>query len=74
MSKALENAVAKVKTMSEERQRYATEVLEGIVAAGDGIYELSEAEAKLVDEALAELNQGLVASDDEVRAVFDKYR
>lgn len=74
MSKALENAVAKVKTLSEERQRYATEVLEGIVAAGDGVYELSEAEAKLVDEALAELNQGLVASDDEVRAVFDKYR
>ena len=74
MSKALENAVAKVKTMSEERQRYATEVLEGIVAAGDGVYELSETEAKLVDEALAELNQGLVASDDEVRAVFDKYR
>ena len=75
MSKALDKAVAKVKTLSPKRQRDAARVLEDMAAAGDdGVYELTEAEAQLVDEGLAELRKGLVASDEDVQTVFDKYR
>lgn len=74
MSKVLEQAVEKVKALSEERQRYAAEVLEQIAAAGDGVYELSDEERRLVREGLDELDRGEAATDEQVRAVFDKYR
>lgn len=74
MIKVLENAIEKVKTLSEERQRYAAEVLEQIAAAGDGVYRLSDEERRLVREGLDQLDRGEVASEAEVRAVFDKYR
>jgi predicted transcriptional regulator len=74
MIKALEQAIEKVKALSEERQEYAAEVLEQIAAAGDEVYRLSEEERRLVQEGLAELDRGEVASEAEVRAVFDKYR
>jgi hypothetical protein len=74
MIKALEQAIEKVKALSEERQEYAAEVLEQIANSGDGIYQLSEEERRLVREGLAELDRGEAASEAEVRAVFDKYR
>jgi ribosome assembly protein YihI (activator of Der GTPase) len=74
MNKVLEQAVEKVKTLSEERQRYAAEVLERIAAAGDGVYQLSDEERRLVREGLDELDRGEAATDEQVRAVFDKYR
>jgi predicted transcriptional regulator len=74
MIKALEEAIEKVKALSEERQAYAAEVLEQIAAAGDEVYRLSDEERRLVREGLAELDRGEVASEEEVRAVFDKYR
>lgn len=74
MIKVLEKAIEKVQMLSEERQRYAAEVLEQLVAAGEDIYHLSEAERLLVREGLDELDRGEIATDAEVRAVFDKYR
>lgn len=74
MIKVLELAIEKVKTLSEERQEYAAQVLEQIAEAGDGIYQLTDAERRLVREGLAELDRGETASADEVRAVFSKYR
>lgn len=74
MNKVLEQAVEKVKTLSEERQRYAAEVLEQIAAAGDGVYQLSDEESRLVREGLEELDRGEAATDEQVRAVFNKYR
>jgi hypothetical protein len=74
MIKALEQAIEKVKALSEERQQYAAEVLEQIAAAGDEVYRLSDEERRMVREGLAELDRGEVASGAEVRAVFDKYR
>ncbi len=74
MKKVLEQAVEKVKTLSQERQRYAAEVLEQLAAAGDGVYELSEEERRLVREGLDELDRGEAATEEQVRAVFDKYR
>jgi hypothetical protein len=74
MIKALEQAIEKVKKLSRERQEYAAEVLEQIADAEDDIYALSEDERRLVREGLVELDRGEVATDAEVRAVFDKYR
>jgi predicted transcriptional regulator len=74
MIKALEQAVDKVKKLSKERQEYAAAVLEQIAEGGDGIYILTNEERRLVGEGLHELDRGEVATDAEVRAVFDKYR
>ena len=74
MIKVLEQAIEKVKALPRERQEYAAEVLEQIAAGGDAVYRLSEKERALVREGLAELDRGKLASDSEVRAVYDKYR
>ena len=75
MIKALERAIVKIKTLSEQRQQYAAEVLEEIAELGDDeVYRLSDEERRLVREGLAELDRGEIASVTEVRAVFDKYR
>ena len=49
------------------------ELLEQI-AQGGGTYALSDEERRLVHEGFAELDRGEVASEEQVRAVFDKYR
>jgi predicted transcriptional regulator len=74
MIKVLQDAIEKVKKLSPERQQYAAEVLEQIAQAGDEVYKLSDEERRLVREGLAELDRGEVASEEEARAVFDKYR
>jgi len=74
MIKALEQAIEKVKKLPKERQEYAAEVLEQIAEAGDETYPLSHEERRLVREGLAELDRGEAATEEEVRAVFDKYR
>jgi predicted transcriptional regulator len=74
MIKALEQAVEKVKKLSEERQEYAAAVLEQIAESGEGIYTLTDEERRLVREGLEQLDRGELATDAEVRAVFDKYR
>ena len=73
MNKALERVIDKVRALPADRQQYAVEVLEQIIAATDEVYVLTEEEERLIDESLDDLDRGLVASDAEVRAVFDKY-
>jgi hypothetical protein len=74
MIKVLEQAIEKVRKLPREQQEYAAEVLEQIAEAGETVYVLSDEERRLVQEGLAELDRGEVASEAEVRAVFDKYR
>jgi hypothetical protein len=74
MIKVLEQAIEKVKKLPREQQEYAAEMLEQIAAAGEAVYVLSDEERQLVQEGLDELDRGQVASEAEVRAVFDKYR
>ena len=73
MDKLLERAIEKVKALPEGRQRYAAEVLEHIAASSDDFYVLTEEEERLIDEGLDDLDAGRIASEAEVRAVFDKY-
>jgi uncharacterized protein (DUF111 family) len=74
MIKVLEQAIEKVRKLPKEQQEYAAEVLEQIAEAGEAIHVLSDEERLLVREGLEELDRGEVASEAEVRAVFDKYR
>ncbi len=74
MIKVLEQAIEKVKKLPKERQEYAAEVLERIAEAAEEVYVLSDEERRLVREGLDELDRGEVATEAEVRAVFDKYR
>jgi hypothetical protein len=74
MIKVLEQAIEKVRKLPREQQEYAAEVLEHIAEAGEAIYVLSDEERRLVQDGLDELDRGEVASEAEVRAVFDKYR
>jgi predicted transcriptional regulator len=74
MIKVLEQAIEKVRKLPREQQEYAAEVLEQIAEAGEVVYVLSDEERRLVQEGLTELDRGEMASEDEVRAVFDKYR
>ena len=74
MIKVLEDAIEKVRHLSKERQQHAAEVLEQIAAAGDDIYVLSDEERRLVREGLDELDRGEFATDEQVRAVYDKFR
>jgi DNA-binding protein H-NS len=74
MIKVLEQAIEKVKKLPKERQEYAAEVLEQIAETGDEVYVLSDEERRLVREGLDELDRGEVATEPQVRGVFDKYR
>ena len=74
MIKVLEQAIEKIKKLPRERQEYAAELLEQIAETGEETYVLSDEERRLVQEGLDELDRGEMASDAEVRAVFDKYR
>ena len=74
MIKVLEQAIEKVKRLPKEQQEYAAEVLEQIAEASEAVYVLSDEERQLIREGLDELDRGEVASEAEVRAVFDKYR
>lgn len=72
--KALEQAIEKMKKLPKERQAYPAEMLERIAETGDGVYVLTDKERRLVREGLEEIDRGEAAAEEEVRAVFDKYR
>ena len=74
MIKELHAAVEKIKTLSEDRQRYAAKVLEQIAASGDQVYLLSDEERLAIQEGLAELDAGLVVSDADMAAFWNRHR
>ena len=74
MIKMLEDAIEKVKGLSEERQRYASQVLEQIAEAGDDVYPLSEEERRLVREGIADLDAGRIVSDSDMDAFWRRHR
>lgn len=73
MIKVLEEAIEKVKTLSEERQRYAAHVLEEI-ASTDEVYRLTDEERRLVREGLADLDAGRIVSDADMEAFWRRHR
>lgn len=69
--KILQDAIEKVKGLSQERQAYAAEVLEQIAAA-DGVYQLTDEERREVRAGLAEIERGEIATDDEMNALWKR--
>lgn len=74
MIKVLEQAIEKVKSLSEERQRYAAEMLERIAAAGDEVYQLTDEERRRVREGLDDLDAGRIVPEAEMAAFWDRHR
>lgn len=74
MIQRLEQAIAKARSLSEERQRYAAEALEQIAEAGDGIHRLSEEERRLLREGLDDLDAGRIVPDADMAAFWNRNR
>ena len=74
MIKMLEDAIEKVKTLSEERPRYAAHVLEQIAGASDDVHRLGNEERRLVREGLADLDAGRIVSDPAMDAFWRRNR
>ena len=69
----IDAALERVKTWQHERQEDAAEVLIRMEKHEGGIYELDEDEAADLEEALAEEQRGEIATQEQVRAVFNRY-
>jgi len=74
MNKALETLMERVAAWPEEAQ---AELLESVLAIEKkhfGVYRLSEEERAAVRRGLEEMRQQKFATEDEVAAVFNRYR
>lgn len=68
MIKVLETAIAKVKTLPDDRQAYAAHVLEQI--AGGAPFQIPADHLAAVQEGLAQAKAGVLVSDEDVAAVL----
>jgi hypothetical protein len=74
MNISLKKMLARAEQWSEQDQEELAQVALEIEARRHGLYHASADELKAIDEALAEVARGEIASDEEVEAVFAKYR
>ena len=72
MTKVLEDAIEKVRKLPEDRQTYAAELLEQIVAAGGDSSIVPEAHRAAVLEGLGQAQRGEFVSEDEMAALWKK--
>jgi len=66
MTKVLEDAIEKVRKLPADRQAYAAELLEQIVAAGGDPFVVPEAHRAAVLEGLGQAQRGEYVSEDEI--------
>ena len=74
MNKRLETLIERVAALPEEAQDELLDHIAIIEAKHSGVYELSDDERAAVRRGLEEMRQGKLASDEEVEAVFSRYR
>jgi hypothetical protein len=70
----LKNVLARAETWSEQDQEELAQLALEIEARRHGLCHASTEELKAIDEALAAVARGEIASDKEVDAVFAKSR
>jgi predicted transcriptional regulator len=70
----IEQVFERVRTWSMERQEEAAAMLLVLEEQGTEPYELTEEERADIEAALEEVERGDLATDDEVQAVFNRYR
>ena len=68
MIEALERAIERVKVLDVAQQKFVADLLDELVDAGVDPIAISADEQAIVDRALAEIDAGDVATDDEVSA------
>jgi hypothetical protein len=74
MTVNLKKVLARAASWSEQDQEELAQVVLEIEARRHGVYHASPDELMAIDEALAAVGRGEIASDQEVEAVFAKYR
>jgi len=70
----LKKVLTRAESWSEQDQEELAQVALEIEARRHGVYHASADELRAIDEALAAVSKGEIASDEEVEAVFAKYR
>ena len=70
----IDSVLDRVRTWPPERQEDAVRVLLQMEAAGTEVYVLSDEERAEVELSLEEARRGEFATDEEVAAVFNRYR
>ena len=74
MIRALEELMHRAETWPKEQQEEAVRLLLAVEARATSVYQLSEEEAADIEEALQEMERGEVGTEEEVKAVFDRFR
>lgn len=75
MTQLLEMALEAVRQLSPEKQDQAARAMLDVVnGAEEEVYVLSDEENAAIDFALAQAERGEFATDEEVAAIFPKYR
>jgi hypothetical protein len=74
MTPKTQKLLEQVQSWPEEDQDELAEYARDIEARRSGVYRATAEELQAIDEAIAELDRGEVASEAEVRAAFAKFR
>ena len=74
MNADVKNMLSRVASWPEDDQDELAQIALEIEARRHGVYHATTEELKAIDEALAAVARGEVATDEEVEAVFAKYR
>jgi hypothetical protein len=74
MNAILKDMLSRAANWSEEDQEELAQVALEIEARRHGVYQATPDELKAIDEALEAVARGEIATDEEVEAVFAKYR
>jgi len=74
MNADVKNMLSRVARWPEEDQDELAQIALEIEARRHGVYHATPAELRAIDEALAAVARGEVATDEDVDAVFAKYR
>lgn len=74
MTIRLKNVLSRAESWSEQDQEELAQVALEIEARQHGAYHASPEELRAIDDALAAVARGEVATDEEVEAVFARYR
>jgi predicted transcriptional regulator len=70
----IEQILERVRTWPAERQEDAAAILLEMEQQDSSVYELSEEELAEIEVALEEADRGEFATDEEMKALFDRYR
>jgi hypothetical protein len=74
MNAEVRHVLSRVEEWPEDDQDELAQLALEIEARRHGVYHATPEELRAIDEALAAVARGEIASDDEVEAVFAKYR